>query len=135
MGKAIGKYDIELAERLEKIRKRNGLSQETMALMMETDVGMYKRFIYNKAKVPVEKIALLADELDLDLPYLIYGRQTSAYEFVKFLETADLDKVGEMFAESAKILRHKAKEIEKIQNKISAKRKEADKDTTKTTKS
>ena len=46
MGKQIGKYDIDLAERLEKIRKRNGLSQEQMALIMETDVGMYKRFIY-----------------------------------------------------------------------------------------
>ncbi len=74
MAKAIGKYDIELAERLERIRKRNGLSQEAMALIMETDVGMYKRFIYNKSKVPAEKIALLADELDLDLRYVLYGR-------------------------------------------------------------
>ena len=113
MAKAIGKYDIELAERLERIRKRNGLSQEAMALIMETDVGMYKRFIYNKSKVPAEKIALLADELDLDLRYVLYGRQTGAYEFVKFMETADLNMVGEMFAESAKVLRHKAKEIEK----------------------
>ncbi len=122
MAKAIGKYDIELAERLERIRKRNGLSQEAMALIMETDVGMYKRFIYNKSKVPAEKIALLADELDLDLRYVLYGRQTGAYEFVKFMETADLNMVGEMFAESAKVLRHKAKEIEKIQDKIQAKR-------------
>lgn len=45
--------------------------------MMETDVGMYKRFIYCKAKVPVEKIARLADELDFDLAYIVYGRQTS----------------------------------------------------------
>lgn len=130
MGKEIGKYDIELADRLESIRKRNGLSQEAMAMIMETDVGMYKRFIYKKAKVPVEKIALLADELDIDLPYLVYGRLTSAYDFVKFLETADLEKVGEMFAECAKILRHKAKEIEKIQNRIQVK-KESNKETTK----
>ena len=130
MAKAIGKYDIELAERLERIRKRNGLSQEAMALIMETDVGMYKRFIYKKSKVPAEKIALLADELDLDLRYVLYGRQTGAYEFVKFMETADLNMVGEMFAESAKILRHKAKEIEKIQDKIRTK-KEAGKEVAK----
>ena len=130
MGKEIGKYDVELAERLEAIRKRNGLSQEAMALMMQTDVGMYKRFIYNKSKVPVEKIALLADELDLDLPYLIYGRQTSAYDFVRFLETADLEKVGEMFAESAKILKKKAKQIDNIQSKIQQKR-ETNKESTK----
>ena len=130
MAKAIGKYDIELAERLERIRKRNGLSQEAMALIMETDVGMYKRFIYKKSKVPAEKIALLADELDLDLRYVLYGRQTGAYEFVKFMETADLNMVGEMFAESAKVLRHKAKEIEKIQDKIRTK-KEAVKEVTK----
>jgi transcriptional regulator with XRE-family HTH domain len=130
MAKAIGKYDIELAERLERIRKRNGLSQEAMALIMETDVGMYKRFIYNKSKVPAEKIALLADELDLDLRYVLYGRQTGAYEFVKFMETADLNMVGEMFAESAKVLRHKAKEIEKIQDKIRTK-KEAGKEVAK----
>ena len=98
--------------------------------MMQTDVGMYKRFIYNKSKVPVEKIALLADELDLDLPYLIYGRQTSAYDFVRFLETADLEKVGEMFAESAKILKKKAKQIDNIQSKIQQKR-ETSKESTK----
>lgn len=130
MARAIGKYDIELAERLEKIRKRNGLSQEAMALIMDTDVGMYKRFIYNKSKVPAEKIALLAEELDLDLRYVLCGRQTGAYEFVKFMETADLNMVGEMFAESAKVLRHKAKEIEKIQDKIRTK-KEAGKEATK----
>ena len=134
MGKQIGKYDVELAERLEKIRKRNGLSQETMAFMMNTDVGTYKRYIYNKAKVPVEKIALLADELDLELNYVVYGRQTAAYDFVKFLETADLDKVGEMFAESAKVLRRKAKAIEKAQNQIRMKKEKAEKVTTKTTK-
>ncbi|MBQ8667576.1 MAG: helix-turn-helix domain-containing protein [Lachnospiraceae bacterium] len=134
MGKQIGKYDIELAERLEKIRKRNSLSQEEMAFMMATDVGTYKRFIYNKSKVPVEKIALLADELDLDLNYVVYGRRTGAYEFVKFLETADLEKVGEMFAESAKVLRRKAKEIEKVQNAIRMKKEKASKGTTKTTK-
>ncbi len=134
MGKQIGKYDIELAERLEKIRKRNALSQEAMALIMETDVGMYKRFIYNKAKVPAEKIALLAEGLELDLPYVLYGRQTSAFDFVKFMETADLEQVGECFAECAKVLRRKAKEIEKIQNKVRMKRGEAEGKTTKTTK-
>ena len=134
MGKQIGKYDIELAERLEKIRKRNGLSQEQMALIMETDVGMYKRFIYTKAKVPAEKIALLAEELRLDLPYLLYGRQQSAFDFVKFMETADLEQVGECFAECARVLRQKAKTIEKVQKTTRMKRGEAEEKTTKTTK-
>ncbi len=49
---------------------------------------------------------------------------------MKFMETADLNMVGEMFAESAKILRHKAKEIEKIQDKIRTK-KEAGKEVAK----
>lgn len=53
-----------------------------------------------------------------------------AYEFVKFLETADLGMVGDMFAESAKILRKKAKAIEKVQNKVLMKR-EADKEESK----
>ena len=46
MSKEITEYDVELGKRLEKIRKNHGLRQLDMANIMETDIGMYKRYAY-----------------------------------------------------------------------------------------
>ena len=135
MGKEIGKYDNELADRLERIRKQNCLSQEGMALLMNTSAGVYKRYIYKKAKVPAEKLVLLADNLGLDLKYLVCGRQEGAYDFVRFWETADMDEVANMFYEAARACRDRAKKLADLSKKPDSKdRKTAGKDSAKVTK-
>ena len=115
MGKEITEYDIELGKRLEKIRKNHGLRQLDMANIMKTDIGMYKRYAYAIRKVPVEKIALLADELQLDLAYVMYGKDTSTYDFVRFVGTADFDEIAKMFQEVSRVCKEKGKTLAKLQ--------------------
>ena len=109
MGKKICKYDYELAARLEKIRDENGFTKEEMAHLLGVDVGTYKRYAYCTSKVPAEVVALLCDEMQLDLTYMMYGRDPSAYDFVKFWETVDQDKLADMYFEAARECRIRAK--------------------------
>lgn len=114
MSKEITKYDVELGKRLEKIRKNHGLRQLDMANIMETDIGMYKRYAYAVRKVPAEKIAILADELQLDLNYVVYGRDTSTYDFVRFVGTAGFNEIAKMFQEVSRVCREKGKRLEEL---------------------
>ena len=121
MSKEITDYDRELGNRIEEIRIRHGLRQLDMALIMKTDVGMYKRYVYATRKIPAEKIALLTDELQLDLHYVMYGRDTSTFDFVKFVGTADFDEISKMFLEVSKTLKDKANTIAKLKKENSDK--------------
>ncbi len=133
MGKEITEYDIELGKRLEKIRKNHGLRQLDMANIMKTDIGMYKRYAYAIRKVPVEKIALLADELQLDLAYVLYGKDTSTYDFVRFVGTADFDEIAKMFQEVSRVCKEKGKTLAKLQE-INPDKEKSDKGKAKTKK-
>lgn len=119
MSKRITKYDIELANRLEKIRDERGLSKDDMAHLMSVDIGTYKRYAYKISKVPAESVALLCDELELDLTFVMYGRERSKYEFIKFWETVDQERLADMFFETARECRERAKTLAKLKDKPS----------------
>ena len=114
MSKEITRYDRELADRLEKIREENGYSKEDMAFLMSVDVGTYKRYAYKISKVPAGAVAELCDALQLDLTYVVYGRDRSAIDFVKYFETVDDEKLADMFSEAAREARIRAKTREKV---------------------
>ena len=115
MSREISEYDIELGKRFEEIRKRHGLRQLDMATIMETDIGMYKRYAYAYRKCPAEKVYLLAKELQLDVNYVLSGKDTSILDFVKFVGTANFDEIADMFYEVSREMRKKSEAIKKAQ--------------------
>ena len=64
---------------------------------------------------------MLTDELQLDLHYVMYGRDTSTFDFVKFVGTADFDEISKMFLEVSKTLKDKANTIAKLKKENSDK--------------
>ena len=107
MGKELGKYDRELAERLESIRKRQRLTQDEMAFFMGVDVGQYKRYIYLTCRVPAERIASLVDNLDLDPTYVLTGRLSSTYDCIKIIETATDGEMADLLISLSKVFRER----------------------------
>ena len=117
MSKVITKYDIELSNRIEEIRDERGLTKEDMAHYMSVDIGTYKRYAYNRSKIPAEAVVQLCEELKLDLFYVMYGRDQSAHEFLKYLETINQEKLSDLFFEAARQCRDRAKALEERKNK------------------
>ncbi len=109
MSKKITKYDVELADRIETYREEHGYTKEEMAHYMNVDIETYKRYAYKKGKIPAECVALLCTELELDLTYMMYGRDTSALDFIKYWETVSQNKLADMFYEAARNCRNRAK--------------------------
>ena len=117
MSKKITKYDIELSNRIEKIGNERGFTKDDMAHFMSVDIGTYKRYAYKISKIPAEAVALLCDALELDLTYVMYGRDRSAHEFLKYLETIDQGKLADLYFEAARECRERSKTEESIREK------------------
>lgn len=97
--KKIVAYDKQLAKRLEDIRKQNKFTQEKMAEYMDVSLGQYKRYIYCESKIPAEKLVVLIEKLHLDPDYVLFGRTTSRYDFIRFVENASYGDLAELFME------------------------------------
>ena len=117
MGREISKYYSDLAKRIESVRKQQGKSQEQMAAIMGVDIAQYKRYMYNTARIPAERVALLVEVLDLDAAYILNGEQTSAYDCVKIIGTATNNEVADMLSAMAKTLRSREMNQTKIDYK------------------
>ena len=114
MGREISKYYEGLAKRIENVRKKHGKSQDQMAAIMGVNIAQYKRYMYNTARIPAERVALLVDELNLDAAYMLNGENSSAYDCVKIIETATNDEVADMLMAVAKTLRQRDKRFNRI---------------------
>ena len=46
---------------------------------------------------------------------VVYGRDTSNYDFVRFVGTADFNEIAKMFQEVSRVCREKGKRLEELQ--------------------
>lgn len=118
MGKKLGKYYEDLAGRIEDLRKEKGFSQEDMAYIMEVELKQYKRYMYNTALIPAERVALLINKLRIDPLYILTGRTTKEYECISILETANEEKVADMLDTLADVYRARVSMRGKSKEKV-----------------
>ena len=118
MGKKLGKYYEDLAGRIEDLRKEKGFSQEDMAYIMEVELKQYKRYMYNTALIPAERVPLLINKLRIDPLYILTGRTTKEYECISILETANEEKVADMLDTLADVYRARVSMRGKSKEKV-----------------
>lgn len=69
-----------LSERLTKLRKTSGLSQESLAEKLNMDAKAYGKYEQGKTLPPVERIIDLADFYHISCDYILQGQSLPACE-------------------------------------------------------
>ena len=89
-------YDInKAAERICKLRKQCGYTQETLAQMLNIDRSYYSRIESSKSSCSVELFVHISEVFGVSLDYLILGKYNGAplNETERLLAKAEIEKL------------------------------------------
>lgn len=72
---------VAMGERLRDERKKRGMTQESMAELLEMSLTYYGRIERGLSGLSLEKLVLLNQKLDIDPTYLLTGEKRTAVNF------------------------------------------------------
>ncbi len=91
-----------IGEKIDYIRRKNGLTQKELAKKINTDEKTIKRYENNKAKVPVDKLVSIAKNLNVSTDYLLGLNDVETYN----IKHNAINKEIGISAKSINILKH-----------------------------
>jgi transcriptional regulator with XRE-family HTH domain len=67
--------NIEVGNKIRKIRLKKGYSQEYMAFNLHISQKTYSRIENNQSKCDIDRLVKIADLLEVDIGYIINGKE------------------------------------------------------------
>lgn len=109
MSREISNYERDVIKRIEEIRERDGVTQESFAELMQISIAQYKRCAYFEARVSLEAIYNLANAYPVDVDYIIFGKHKGKYTIINSMVSESWEEKAKYFDELAAYFRERNK--------------------------